>query len=70
MHYLALWAVCLNFIFGLPFLNSENYLQRSQRTSSSKDAGVELPPPPGMSSLSFVFDRTGSMNDDLNQVFK
>uniref|UniRef100_A0A915CT24 VWFA domain-containing protein n=1 Tax=Ditylenchus dipsaci TaxID=166011 RepID=A0A915CT24_9BILA len=32
----------------------------------TKMDGVDIPPP-GMSSLTFVFDRTGSMNDDLDQ---
>lgn len=78
---LALWAIFLLLHFTT-LIYCETYFKlpshqeiippivlQESKIKLAKNVGIipELPPI-GMSSLTFVFDRTGSMNDDLNQV--
>lgn len=70
MKFLALWAIHLFFIFAL-IIYAENDKSFTNAELLKNNEGIKiLPdlPPIGMSSLTFVFDRTGSMNDDLKQV--
>lgn len=55
---------------GSPFVvvKDESFAKTKIIKNISIDEIIPDLPPTGMSSLTFVFDRTGSMNDDLNQV--